>query len=189
VIKLGKGRKPLMKGGKVVTNCNCCPSGTCPTSGSLTVAFSGISLNCGCVNLSPVFSEWLTITTDLWNGTHTVPLFNSGANFSSYLLDFPNTNHYFVSSHADCSSPFVEANQDAHISLDCYADDSFGVPAGIYISALAKAPYCPVFYSGKLALGTTLSAISNVAACGVEIVDAYLVDAMGVGHGGTVSVT
>ena len=64
-IKLGKGGKPLMVGGKVVTNCDCCAQ---PIIGDLIVTFTGV-VRC-CFSAPGAFAYKLF--NDL-NGTFTVP--------------------------------------------------------------------------------------------------------------------
>jgi hypothetical protein len=124
-IKLGKGGKPLMVGGKVVTNCDCCGGGgTCERckissvrlQAHITSSYSDTSIGCSGSNDCHYDQSWLASTdfaTDgLCAGTQIVCLEKK-----------QNTE--------GCTTSPEIGNNDATGSVNIYADPLFNFDIGL----------------------------------------------------------
>ena len=188
-IKLGKGGKPLMVGGKVVTNCSCCGGvgGPCWTANNLSVQFSGVLFNCGCVLVSPSANPSVTVTSNILNGTFTVPKTSSGTGFSSYSLTVSSMIAQTEwGDSADCSTSGGSNSRDGLIIVYC-TDGTNGDPAGTYVTVSINYSLEAAFYAHDPLTGIT--SLSNEFSCAERITDAEGFDGIGVAHAGSVAIT
>jgi hypothetical protein len=165
-IKLGRGGKPLIVGGKVVTNCDCCGGEVTCVSGEMQVVFSDIVLDCGCQDIGTGSTIW----TDAGGINGTFCLTGTSPNWSllvpragrlDYQLWVPNTN---------CTGP-TDSYLEADLQISLYADGS----AWEVYYLWGSHEIFDAHGSGAL----PAAAQSNITLCNVNNV------AYGIAHGGT----